>query len=107
MNFFTATLPPNELKADYWNELGASDLNKALNKFENLNTNVAKNVILFVGDGMSLGTMVAGRILKGQRGNDGSVDDVQGEETVTAIDELPHVGILKTYSSKLIRCLQF
>ena len=38
---------------------------KALNKKEI--TNVAKNVILFIGDGMSLPTVAAARILKGEQ----------------------------------------
>ena len=53
------------------------------------NTNVAKNVILFVGDGMGISTVTASRILKGQ------MQGKPGEETVLAWEEFPHVALSK------------
>jgi len=53
----------------------------------------AKNVILFVGDGMGVSTVTAARILEGQQ-RGGS-----GEENHLAFESLPHVAFSKTYST--------
>jgi alkaline phosphatase len=53
----------------------------------------AKNVILFVGDGMGIATVTAARILEGQRRGE------PGEENQLAFDSLPHVAFSKTYST--------
>ena len=53
----------------------------------------AKNVILFVGDGMSLTTVAAARILEGQR--DGST----GEENRLAWETFPATALSKTYNT--------
>ena len=52
----------------------------------------AKNVILFVGDGMGIATVTAARILEGQ--NRGET----GEENRLSFEDLPHVAFSKTYS---------
>lgn len=52
----------------------------------------AKNVILFVGDGMGLSTVTAARILEGQRRG------APGEENRLSFEEFPHVALSKTYS---------
>lgn len=52
----------------------------------------AKNVILFVGDGMGVSTVTAARILDGQ--NKG----LDGEEHVLAMDNMPFSGFSKTYN---------
>ncbi len=57
------------------------------------NTGRAKNVILFVGDGMGVSTLTAGRIYQGQAGG------VDGESFVTTMDTLPWTGLVKTYTS--------
>jgi alkaline phosphatase len=52
----------------------------------------AKNVILFVGDGMGISTVSAARILEGQlRGK-------TGEENSLFFERLPYVALSKTYS---------
>jgi alkaline phosphatase len=52
----------------------------------------AKNIILFVGDGMSIPTITAARIYAGQqRGLD-------GESYTLAMDTLPYMALSKTYS---------
>ena len=52
----------------------------------------ARNVILFIGDGMGISTVTAARILEGQlRGQ-------PGEENMLAFEELPHLALAKTYS---------
>lgn len=52
----------------------------------------ARNVIIFIGDGMGVSTLTAARIHQGQSaGKD-------GESFVTAMDRLPHTALVKTYS---------
>jgi len=52
----------------------------------------AKNVILFVGDGMGISTITAARILDGQ--NKG----MTGEENELSFDKFPFSGLAKTYN---------
>ncbi|CAN5292722.1 alkaline phosphatase [soil metagenome] len=52
----------------------------------------AKNVILFIGDGMGISTLTASRILEGQlRGE-------SGEENRLSFEEFPYAALSKTYS---------
>jgi alkaline phosphatase len=52
----------------------------------------AKNVILFVGDGMGMSTVTAARILEGQLKNK------PGEENRLSFDRFPYTALSKTYS---------
>lgn len=53
----------------------------------------ARNVILFIGDGMSLATVTAARILEGQlRGE-------PGEENLLSFETFAHTGLAKTYNT--------
>ena len=68
-------------------EKGQDELNIALGL--ELNTRVAKNVILFIGDGMSMPTITTARIYKGQqKGN-------TGEEEHLSFETFPHTGLSK------------
>lgn len=58
-----------------------------------LNTNKAKNVILFIGDGMGVSTLTAARILEGQMRGE------TGEENLLSFEEFPHTAIVKTYNT--------
>lgn len=51
----------------------------------------ARNVVLFVGDGMGISTLTAARIYQGQ------VAGGDGVSTQTAMDAMPHVALAKTY----------
>ncbi len=55
----------------------------------------AKNVILFIGDGMSIGTITAARIFAGQ------TEKKSGEEHRLAMDSFPHVALSKTYNTDM------
>ena len=57
------------------------------------NTAKAKNVILFVGDGMGISTLTAARILQGQ--NNGQ----EGEENTLSFEQFPHTALVKTYNT--------
>ena len=52
----------------------------------------AKNIILFVGDGMSIGTVTAARILAGQQ------QGRSGEENSLSFGLFPFTGLAKTYN---------
>ncbi|HUK62896.1 MAG TPA: alkaline phosphatase, partial [Dongiaceae bacterium] len=51
----------------------------------------AKNVILFVGDGMGIATVTAARILEGQQRG------ATGEENLLSFEKLPYTAFSKTY----------
>lgn len=53
----------------------------------------ARNVILFVGDGMGMSTVTAARILQGQ------LAGKPGEEGALAFERFPHLALSKTYNS--------
>ena len=71
-------------------EQGQAELDAALNLVAN--TKLAKNIVLVVGDGMSLTTVAGARILKGQR------QGLDGASSKLAWEEFPHVGLSKTYN---------
>jgi alkaline phosphatase len=56
-------------------------------------TGRAKNLVLFVGDGMGISTVTAARILAGQRRGG------RGEEHLLAFERLPHLALSKTYNT--------
>ena len=53
----------------------------------------AKNIILFIGDGMGVSTVTAARILAGQK------KGLQGEEYQLSFDKFPFSGFSKTYNT--------
>ena len=56
-------------------------------------TGKARNVILFLGDGMGFSTVTAARILEGQQRGQ------PGEENRLSFETLPYTGIIKTYNT--------
>lgn len=69
-----------------------ADLQKIIARQPNLRK--AKNVILFVGDGMSIPTITAARIFEGQQRK------VDGESNKLSFEELlPYVALSKTYTA--------
>ncbi|MCP5159270.1 MAG: alkaline phosphatase [Gammaproteobacteria bacterium] len=77
--------------ASTWYDAGQQALKEA--KRLNSNERRAKNVILFVGDGMGISTVTAARILSGQfQGKD-------GEKNSLSMETLPYVALSKTYSA--------
>jgi len=55
-------------------------------------TGRAKNVILFLGDGMGVSTITAARIFEGQRRGE------TGEENLLAFEVFPYTALVKTYN---------
>ncbi len=73
-----------------WLDDGAAAIQKRL--MVKPNTRRAKNVILFVGDGMGISTLTAGRILQGQLAGN------SGEENLLSFEHFPHTALVKTYN---------
>lgn len=57
------------------------------------NNSKAKNIILFIGDGMGISTVTGSRIFEGQQRG------VDGERNQLAFEKLPYVALSKTYSA--------
>lgn len=93
-----------------WNNQAKESIEKIL--FRKLNKNVAKNLILFLGDGMGIPTVTAGRIRRGQM--QGLLNNIEiklcvinlvrsfffiigksGEEFVTAMESLDNLALSK------------
>ncbi|MCA2016370.1 alkaline phosphatase [Vibrio tritonius] len=81
----------NPQQNDVWYQQAQSDIAKA--KANRPIDKKAKNVILFVGDGMSIGTITAARIYAGQ------LQGLQGEEYRLAMEKMPNMALSKTYNT--------
>ncbi len=78
---------------DSWYRSGRATVEQ-LKKVEPI-TGKARNIILFVGDGMGVSTVTAARILEGQqRGR-------PGEENFLSFEHLPYTALIKTYNTDL------
>ncbi|XP_055638981.1 alkaline phosphatase-like [Toxorhynchites rutilus septentrionalis] len=91
----TARMPtlrfnPAEAERDqgYWNNVAQDTLGRQLDKNQ-LNTNVAKNIIMFLGDGLSIPTLAATRVFLGD------------ESTELSFEKFPYVGLSKTYCANV------
>ena len=80
----------------YWQSKGKEGLDHAKLTYANIIEKQAKNIIIFVGDGMSLPTLTAARIHKAQRNS----ATAKGEETYLFFETLPHIGLSKVHISK-------
>ncbi|GBN55209.1 Alkaline phosphatase, tissue-nonspecific isozyme [Araneus ventricosus] len=70
--------------------MGQEDLQDSLRVVPN--TRIAKNLIIFVGDGMGLSNVMAARVFQGQ--NEGR----PGEDSQLSFEKFPYVALSKTYS---------
>ncbi|MEJ7624798.1 MAG: alkaline phosphatase [Pyrinomonadaceae bacterium] len=94
MSPFAQTLPDFPVKrpenVDTWRRDGWAAIEKAKNLRPR--TGKAKNVILFVGDGMGISTLTAARIFEGQQKGE------SGEENQLSFEQFPYTALSKTYS---------
>lgn len=81
-------IPPSQSENHWFQEAQAAMVNKPVFQPELK----AKNIILFVGDGMGVSTITAARILEGQ--NKG----LTGEENSLSFESFPFTGLSKTYN---------
>ncbi|WP_119978854.1 alkaline phosphatase [Shewanella algidipiscicola] len=87
----SAMLPSVQSNSPWFTDSAQRVMDKA-----NLTTKTqAKNVILFVGDGMGISTLTAARIYQGQQitGNQG------GEENALSFERFNHTALVKTYNT--------
>uniref|UniRef100_A0A8C6RTY9 Alkaline phosphatase n=1 Tax=Nannospalax galili TaxID=1026970 RepID=A0A8C6RTY9_NANGA len=83
-------IPGEEESPAFWNQKAAEALDAA-KKLQPIQTS-AKNLIIFLGDGMGVPTVTATRILKGQ------LNGHLGPETPLAMDRFPYMALSKTYN---------
>ncbi|XP_038196958.1 alkaline phosphatase, germ cell type-like [Arvicola amphibius] len=86
-----SVIPVEEENPAFWNKKAAKALDAAKN-LQPIQTS-AKNLILFLGDGMGVSTVTATRILKGQ------LENHLGPETLLAMDRFPYTALSKTYNT--------
>jgi len=79
-----------EKEPQYWREVSREELHTTMSEL--YPAGHAKNVILFLGDGMGIPTVTAGRILGGQ------MLGRKGEETKLSFDKFPFTGLSRTYN---------
>uniref|UniRef100_A0A182IZN1 alkaline phosphatase n=1 Tax=Anopheles atroparvus TaxID=41427 RepID=A0A182IZN1_ANOAO len=83
-NWVPPTGPTQEKDREYWLSTGQERLRRQL-EFSERNQRVAKNVIIFLGDGLSIPTLAATRVYMG------------GEERELSFEAFPYTGLAKTY----------
>ncbi len=82
-------LPESQLNNQWFTD-GQSSIRVTRQQADNRES--AKNVILFVGDGMGVSTLTAARILEGQRRGE------SGEENFLSFEKFPYSALVKTYN---------
>lgn len=75
----------------FWYQSGQAELQRVLR--QQANTGRAKNIILFVGDGMGISTVTAARI------HDGQMQGNPGEENFLSFEQFPAIALAKTYNT--------
>lgn len=86
-----------DLSNNHWYQQGDQWLKRQVQYQKNLvslkQTASAKNIILFLGDGMSIATLTASRIWQGQQ------QGKLGEENFLHFETFPHTALIKTYNT--------
>ncbi|XP_044739893.1 alkaline phosphatase-like [Chrysoperla carnea] len=85
--------PATDQDQEYWYARAREAIESRLKYTSGFQKQHAKNVILFVGDGMGVATATAARILRGQRMGK------SGEEHELAWDRFPTVALAKTFNA--------
>ena len=85
----SAPLIANALQNQWYLDAASTVASKPLGEAER---GKARNIILFLGDGMSIATITAARILAGQRLGQ------SGEEYALSFESFPYTGLAKTYN---------
>ena len=81
-------LPPNQTTSPWFSDAESAVAAKP----QTAGPGVAKNVILFVGDGMGISTLTASRIYEGQLAGN------PGEEGYLSFESFPNTALVKTYN---------
>lgn len=86
-----AAVEPAERTADFWYEEARRGINARKARSSSA-AGKAKNVVMFLGDGMSVPTLAAARTLLGQR------QGRAGEEANLSFENFPTIGLVKVSS---------
>lgn len=86
-------------EAEKWYEIAHKTLMNNIPNHQERSA-VARNVIVFVGDGMGLSTLTAARILKGQRSGQ------PGEEARLVWDDFPSVALAQVFINIIVFFVQ-
>ena len=70
-----------------WNQLADNELQEALRVADNVNKNTAKNVIMFIGDGMGVSTYSTARLYYAEN------KKLSHKDIYLSFEKLPHVGL--------------
>ena len=81
----------------YWQTVGSMEVAEAKNTAAATNTKTAKNIAVFIGDGMSIPTVAASRIFKAQHNN-----SPNPESELLTFETLSHFGHSKVRPLKLV-----
>lgn len=84
-----AVVNHDETSTFFWQNRAQYTLRNHLTKEHN--ENIAKNIIFFLGDGMSIPTLTTARIYLGQ------MHGHNGEESRLSFETFPYIGLAKTY----------
>ena len=82
-NFVPPSGPVDEKSRQFWVDQGQNLLHKKVNSKQNLNK--AKNLVIFIGDGMGISTQMAARSYVGE------------ENSELSFEKFPYSGLSKTY----------
>ncbi|WAJ70309.1 alkaline phosphatase [Catenovulum adriaticum] len=88
---YAGVLPDNQVQSSWYQE-AQTKLSDKVSMTDAQKISKAKNVILFVGDGMGVSTLTAARILEGQRNGN------LGEEGYLSFETFPYSAQVKTYN---------
>jgi alkaline phosphatase len=92
-----STVSADAVSKNHWYQQGDQWLKDKVSSLQAQSQNpsrvMAKNIILFVGDGMSITTLTAARIWQGQQ------QGKLGEEHFLHFEAFPHTALIKTYNS--------
>ena len=94
----------NNEDINFWVHKGKDEIERAKNLRNHIIEKKAKNVIIFVGDGMSLPTLTAARIYKAQKA-DRFKGTTNAEGGLLYFEGFPHVGLSKVFFAHA--CLPF
>jgi len=93
----TVTTPKvsDTTKVNHWFESGAAQVAATAADNSTTGAGTARNIILFVGDGMGVSTITAARIFEGQM----VPDNEGGEEHQLSFETFPYTALSKTYNT--------
>ena len=91
----------NSWQATDWNKLGRKAIDRTARVLQSSNTNLAKNVIMFLGDGMGASTIAAARLFKAE------FEKAEGTNSYLAWENFPNLGLARVSLGFFISMLKF